>query len=158
MTLARVRRPTCEARSAARKASPSTYTPPWKYRTIWRGSIPSTVISAVGTPPQIGVIRSVGALTGWAVRRGLTQERSAGGITRPVPQPGPVSQLYGTGADADMGNSPETPLMPLQTIARIRAERIGVLQPQPSRAGVSPLHRRRNTDHHTSRIRVLGCR
>ena len=29
---------------------PITYTPPWKYRTRWRGSIPSTVISAVGTP------------------------------------------------------------------------------------------------------------
>src|SRR3984957_506987 len=52
MTLACVRRPTCEARSAARKASPITYTPPWKYRTTWRGSIPSTVISAVGTPPR----------------------------------------------------------------------------------------------------------
>src|SRR2546423_9014356 len=52
MTLARVRRPTCEARSAARKASPITYTPPWKYRTIWRGSIPSTVISAGWRPPH----------------------------------------------------------------------------------------------------------
>src|SRR6266550_2922878 len=56
MTLAAVRRPTCEARSAARKASPITYTPPWKYRTIWRGSIPSTVISAVGTPPSAAVV------------------------------------------------------------------------------------------------------
>src|SRR6266571_3001319 len=52
MTLAAVRRPTCEARSAARKASPITYTPPWKYRTTWRGSIPPTVISAAGTPPS----------------------------------------------------------------------------------------------------------
>ena len=30
MTLACVRRPTCEASSAARNASPITYTPPWK--------------------------------------------------------------------------------------------------------------------------------
>src|SRR5437879_1418432 len=52
MTLACVRRPTCEARPAARKASDITYTPPWKYRTTWRSSIPSTVISAVGTPPS----------------------------------------------------------------------------------------------------------
>src|SRR5580704_9248066 len=52
MTVAHIRRPTCEARSAARAASPMTYTPPWKYRTTWRGSIPSTVISAVGTPPS----------------------------------------------------------------------------------------------------------
>src|SRR2546426_2770610 len=52
MTLACVRRPTCEARPAARKASDITYTPPWKYRTTWRGSIPSTVISAVRTPPS----------------------------------------------------------------------------------------------------------
>src|SRR6266571_6342522 len=52
MTLARVRGPTCEARSAAWKASPITYTPPWKYRTTWRGSIRSIVISAVGTPPS----------------------------------------------------------------------------------------------------------
>src|ERR1017187_9821216 len=43
MTLAWVRRPTCEARPAAWKAAPSTYTPPWKYRTTWRGSIPSSV-------------------------------------------------------------------------------------------------------------------
>src|SRR5712691_9216328 len=52
MTLALVRRPTCEAKSAERKASPSAYTPPWKYITTWRGSIPSTVISAVRTPPR----------------------------------------------------------------------------------------------------------
>src|SRR5690242_6407586 len=52
MTLAPVRRPTCEARPAAWKASPITYTPPWKYRTTWRASIPSMVISAVGTPPS----------------------------------------------------------------------------------------------------------
>src|SRR4029077_1950023 len=56
MTLACVRRPTCEARSAARKASPITYTPPWKYRTMWRGSSPSTVISAVGTPPSTAAV------------------------------------------------------------------------------------------------------
>src|SRR6266550_1091821 len=56
MTLARVRAPTCEARPAAWKASPITYTPPWKYRTIWPGSIPSTVISAVGTPPSVAAV------------------------------------------------------------------------------------------------------
>src|SRR3984957_11372356 len=56
MTLARVRRPTCEARPAAWKASPITYTPPWKYRTTWRGSIPSMVISAVGTSPSAAAV------------------------------------------------------------------------------------------------------
>src|SRR3954447_8525649 len=50
MTSAWVRRPTSEARPAARKASDITYTPPWKYRTTRRASSPSTVISAVGTP------------------------------------------------------------------------------------------------------------
>src|SRR6266480_2050084 len=66
MTLARVRRPTCEARSAARKASPITYTPPWKYRTTWRGSIPSTVISAVGTPPSSAAVTVTSAGSGCA--------------------------------------------------------------------------------------------
>src|SRR5580704_16712241 len=66
MTLPRVRRPTCEARSAARKASPRTYTPPWKYRTIWRGSIPSTVISAVGTPPSAAAVTVTSAGSGCA--------------------------------------------------------------------------------------------
>src|SRR6266576_3726858 len=33
-----------------------TYTPPWKYRTTWRGSTPSTVISAVGTPPSAAAV------------------------------------------------------------------------------------------------------
>src|SRR5580692_278786 len=66
MTLARVRRPTCEARSAARKASPITYTPPWKYRTTWRGSIPSTVISAVGTPPSAAAVTVTSAGRGCA--------------------------------------------------------------------------------------------
>src|SRR5215470_5655786 len=56
MTLAPVRRPTCEASPAAWKASPITYTPPWKYTTTWRGSIPSTVISAVGTPPSAAAV------------------------------------------------------------------------------------------------------
>jgi hypothetical protein len=54
--LARVRCPTCEARPAAWKASPSAYTPPWKYRRTWRGSIPSMVISAVGTPPSVAAV------------------------------------------------------------------------------------------------------
>src|SRR6266851_4310864 len=66
MTLACVRRPICEARSAARKASPSTYTPPWKYRTTWRGSIPSTVISAVGTPPSAAAVTVTSAGSGCA--------------------------------------------------------------------------------------------
>src|SRR6266487_1926968 len=66
MTLARVRRPTCEARSAAWKASPSTYTPPWKYRTTWRGSIPSMVISAVGTPPSAAAVTVTPAGSGCA--------------------------------------------------------------------------------------------
>src|SRR5215510_1600070 len=56
MTLAPVRRPTCEARPAAWKASPITYTPPWKYRTTLRASIPSMVISAVGTPPSAAAV------------------------------------------------------------------------------------------------------
>src|SRR6476659_8206559 len=66
MTLACVRRPTCEASSAARKASPITYTPPWKYRTTWRGSIPSTVISAVGTPPSAAAVTVTSAGSGCA--------------------------------------------------------------------------------------------
>src|SRR6266700_102568 len=52
MTVARVRAPICAASPAGWKASPITYTPPWKYSTTWRASIPSTVISAVGTPPR----------------------------------------------------------------------------------------------------------
>src|SRR6266508_3362757 len=66
MTLAWVRRPTCEARSAAWKASPITYTPPWKYRTTWRGSIPSNVISAVGTPPSAAAVTVTSAGSGCA--------------------------------------------------------------------------------------------
>src|SRR6266487_96044 len=66
MTLARVRRPICEARSAAWKASPITYTPPWKYRTTWRGSIPSMVISAVGTPPSAAAVTVTPAGSGCA--------------------------------------------------------------------------------------------
>ena len=38
------------------KASPRTYTPPWKYRTTWRGSVRPTVISAVGTPPSSAAV------------------------------------------------------------------------------------------------------
>src|SRR6516165_7170840 len=66
MTLAPVRRPTCEARPAAWKASPRTYTPPWKYTTTWRGSIPSTVISAVGTPPSAAAVTVTPAGSGCA--------------------------------------------------------------------------------------------
>src|SRR3954469_11398914 len=56
MTLACVRRPISEARPASRNASEITYTPLWKNRTTWRGSIPSTVISAVGTPPSSAAV------------------------------------------------------------------------------------------------------
>src|SRR5712691_1889670 len=66
MALARVRRATCEARSAARKASPMTYTPPWKYRTTWRGSTPSTVISPTGTPPSTARVTVTSAGSGCA--------------------------------------------------------------------------------------------
>ncbi len=66
MTLARVRRPTCEARSAARKASPSTYTPLWKYRTTRRSSIPPMVISAVGTAPSAAAVTVTSAGSGCA--------------------------------------------------------------------------------------------
>src|SRR5439155_801755 len=76
MTLACVRRPTCEARPAARKASDITYTPPWKYRTTWRGSIPSTVISAVGTPP------SAVAIADWGDWRVVRNIRGAGSASR----------------------------------------------------------------------------
>ena len=48
------------------KASPSTYTPPWKYRTTWRGSTPSTVISAVGTPPSAAAVTVTPAGSGCA--------------------------------------------------------------------------------------------
>ena len=48
------------------KASPMTYTPPWKYRTTWRGSIPSTVISAVGTPPSAAAVTVTSAGSGCA--------------------------------------------------------------------------------------------
>src|SRR2546427_1946397 len=66
MTRARVRRPTCAARPAAWKASPRTYTPPWKYRTTWRGSTPSTVISAAGTPPSVVAVTVTSAGSGCA--------------------------------------------------------------------------------------------
>src|SRR6266571_8722641 len=75
MTFALVRRPTCEARSAARKASPSTYTPPWKYMTIWRGSIPSTVISAVRTPPRAASAMLTSAGSGCADNNSRSRRR-----------------------------------------------------------------------------------
>src|SRR6266542_1356058 len=75
MTLALVRRPTCEAKSAARKASPSTYTPPWKYMTIWRGSIPSTVISAVRTPPSAASATVTSAGSGCADNNSPSRRR-----------------------------------------------------------------------------------
>src|SRR6266576_6395280 len=75
MTLARVRRPTCEASSAERKASPRTYTPPWKYRTVLRGSTPSTVISAVGTPPNVAAVTVTSAGSGCAESNALSCRR-----------------------------------------------------------------------------------
>src|SRR5690349_15372264 len=75
MTLACVRRPTCEARPAARKASPITYTPPWKYRTTWRGSIPSIVISAVGTPPSAAAVTVTSAGSGCAETNSRSSRR-----------------------------------------------------------------------------------
>src|SRR5215207_10181990 len=75
MTLARVRRPTCEARSAAWKASPITYTPPWKYRTTWRGSTPSMVISAVGTPPSTAAVTVTSAGSGCAEANSRSSRR-----------------------------------------------------------------------------------
>src|SRR6266704_338873 len=75
MTLAPVRRPTCEARSAAWKASPITYTPPWKYRTTWRGSIPSMVISAVGTPPSAAAVTLTSAGSGCAEASSRSRRR-----------------------------------------------------------------------------------
>jgi hypothetical protein len=69
-----VGRPTCEARPAARKASDITYTPPWKYRTTWRGSIPSTVISAGWDTAQCG--RGHGHVGGQRLRRYRLSEKS----------------------------------------------------------------------------------
>src|SRR6266516_4695205 len=66
MTVAAVRRPTWAARPAARKASPITYTPPWKYTTTWRGSTPPTVISAAGTPPSAAAVTVTPAGSGCA--------------------------------------------------------------------------------------------
>src|SRR5258708_2537794 len=77
MTLARVRRPTCEARPAALKASPITYTPPWKYRTTWRGAIPSMVISAVGTPPSAAAVTVTSAGSGCADAYSRVSRRSS---------------------------------------------------------------------------------
>src|SRR4051794_19969072 len=75
MTSACVRRPTCEARSAVREASPITYTPAWKYRTTWRGSIPSTVISAVGTPPSAAAVTVTSAGSGCADSSSFSSRR-----------------------------------------------------------------------------------
>src|SRR6476660_5624539 len=75
MTFACARRPTSEARPAAWKASPITYTPAWKYRTTWRGSIPSTVISAVGTPPSSAVVTVTSAGRGCADRNSPSARR-----------------------------------------------------------------------------------
>src|SRR5215470_14219179 len=75
MTLAPVRRPTCEARPAAWTASPRTYTPPWKYKTTWRASIPSTVISAVGTPPSAAAVTVISAGSGCAEANSRSSRR-----------------------------------------------------------------------------------
>src|SRR5439155_2971708 len=77
MTLAPVRAPTCEARPAAWKASPITYTPPWKYRTTWRGSIPPMVISAVGTPPSAAAVTVTPAGSGCAEAYSRVSRRSS---------------------------------------------------------------------------------
>ena len=52
--------------AAAWTASPSTYTPPWKYRTTWRGPVRSAVISAVGTPPSSAAVTVTSAGSGCA--------------------------------------------------------------------------------------------
>src|SRR4029077_2954309 len=52
-----------------------TYTPPWKYRTTWRGSIPSTVISAVGTPPSAAAATVTPAGSGRGEARPLSSRR-----------------------------------------------------------------------------------
>src|SRR6185437_4565753 len=77
MTVARVRRPTCEARPAAWKASPRTYTPPWKYKMTWRGSMPSAVISAVGTPPSAAAVTVTPAGSGCADVSSASRRRSS---------------------------------------------------------------------------------
>src|SRR6516164_6223692 len=66
MTLAPVRPATWAARPAAWAASPRTYTPPWKYNTTWRGSVPSSVISAAGTPPSAAAVTVTSAGSGCA--------------------------------------------------------------------------------------------
>ena len=43
-----------------------TYTPPWKYKMTWRGSVPSMVISAVGTPPSAAAVTVTPAGSGCA--------------------------------------------------------------------------------------------
>ncbi len=43
-----------------------TYTPPWKYKTTWRGSTRSTVISAAGTPPSTARVTVTSAGSGCA--------------------------------------------------------------------------------------------
>src|SRR6266480_5160966 len=75
MTLAPVRAPTCEARPAAWKASPITYTPPWKYRATWRGSIPSMVISVVGTPPSAAAVTVTSTGSGCVEASSLSSRR-----------------------------------------------------------------------------------
>jgi hypothetical protein len=56
---------------------PSTYTPPWKYTTTWRGSIPSTVISAVGTPPSAAAVTVTPAGSGCADVSSRSSRRSS---------------------------------------------------------------------------------
>src|SRR6185437_3204764 len=75
MTLAPACRPTCEARPAAWEASPSTYTPPWKYRTTWRDPTPSMVISAVGTAPSAAAVTVTPAGSGCADVSSLSSRR-----------------------------------------------------------------------------------
>jgi len=57
---------------------------PWKYRTTWRGSTRSTVISATGTPPSAAVVTVTSAGSGcadvnsWSSRRCSLTSMSAG--------------------------------------------------------------------------------
>src|SRR5260221_14589008 len=77
MTLRPARRSTCDARPAAWKPSPITYPPPWKYRTTWRGSTPSMVIWAVGTPPSAAAVTVTSAGSGCADAYSRVSRRSS---------------------------------------------------------------------------------
>jgi hypothetical protein len=71
-----------DASSAAWTASPRTYTPPWKYRTVWRGSVPLMVIWAVGTPPRSARVTVMSLGSGCAEISSLSSRRCS---LMPVP-------------------------------------------------------------------------